>query len=98
MCPDWFFQFIARFRQRDSIDQQHAWLIRFGRITDGMILDFQQDETGTTIFYQYRIANVGYETSQRLSPGQIDQRHLYAPGSYVTVRFDPKNPGHSIVQ
>jgi hypothetical protein len=97
MRPDWLTQLITRLRRRESIAQRNAWLIRFGRITDGMILDSQQDDTGTTIFYQYKIANVGYETSQRLSPDQIDQRHLYAPGSSVIVRFDPKNPGTSIV-
>ncbi len=97
MRPNWFIRFINRLRGRDPVKEYYAWLVKFGRITEGRILDFQQDDTGTTIFYSYQIANVDYETSQKLTFEQLSRRRVYTPGASITVRFDPKNPGSSIV-
>ncbi|MDQ3012305.1 MAG: hypothetical protein M3X11_16545 [Acidobacteriota bacterium] len=61
------------------------------------MIDTEQDEAGTTIYYGYKIANVAYETSQKLTLNQLTHGQLYVPGASITVRFDPKNPGSSIV-
>jgi hypothetical protein len=97
MRPNLFTRILNRLRGRDPVAEYYAWLVKFGRITEGHILDFQQDDTGTTIFYSYHIANVDYETSQKLSTEQMNRRHVYAPGASITVRFDPKSPGSSVV-
>jgi hypothetical protein len=97
MRPNWFIRVLNRLRGRDPVAEYYAWLIKFGRITEGHILDFHQDDTGTTIYYSYNIANVDYETSQKLSSEQLNRRHDYTPGASITVRFDPKSPGSSVV-
>jgi hypothetical protein len=86
-----------RMMGRDPVAEYYEWLSQFGRVADGHILDFQQDESGLTIFYRYKVANVDYETSQRLSGEQLSRKDAYAPGARVLVRFDPKQPGLSIV-
>lgn len=89
---------VDRLRGRDPVAAYNAWLLQFGRITDGQIVDVQRDESGAVVYYFYYRANVKYETSQRLSTEQVENAHYYAPGASVTVRFDPKRPGRSILQ
>jgi hypothetical protein len=88
---------IYRLRGRDPIAEYYAWLAQFGRVADGRILDFQQDESGLVIFYRYNVSNVDYETSQKLSGDQMTRKNTYVPGAHVIVRFDPKQPGVSVV-
>jgi len=95
--PNRFIRLIYRLRGRDPFSKYYAWLTQFGRITEGQIMDFQQSEMETTIYYHYKVANVDYETSQKLSFEQVNQLHRFIPGANVTVRYDPKNPGVSIV-
>lgn len=91
-------RFLDRLRRRDRVAAYNSWLLRFGRITEGRIIDLQRDEQGATVHYFYYRANVKYETSQRLSAEQLERIHIYVPGASVTVRFDPKHPGRSILQ
>ena len=86
-----------RLRGRDPVAEYYAWLGQCGRVTEGRIIDTQQNEVAITIYYRYKIANVDYETSQQLTHDQFDRREVYVPGAIVTVRFDPRNPGSSIV-
>lgn len=95
--PNRFTRLVYRLCGRDPFSKYYTWLIQFGRITEGQIMDFQQSDAETTIYYNYKVANVDYETSQRLSCEQIDQLHRFVPGARITVRYDPKNPGISIV-
>ncbi|HKX31161.1 MAG TPA: hypothetical protein VJ302_25960 [Blastocatellia bacterium] len=97
MYPNLFIRLINKLRGRDPVAEYYAWLAKFGRVTEGRILDFHQDDTGIIIYYKYKIANVDYETSQRLTPDQLHRRELCVPGVSITVRFDPKNPGSSVV-
>jgi hypothetical protein len=97
MSRNWFIRLLNRLRGRDPVAEYYAWLAKFGRITEGHILDFHQDTTGTTIFYRYNIANVYYETSQKLNFDQLNRSYEYGPGASITVRYDPKNPGSSVV-
>lgn len=94
---NWFKRLIDRLRGRDTTTEYYAWLLQFGRVTEGRVVDLQQDTVGTIIFYRYNIANVDYETSHRLDGEQTARKHLYMPGASISVRYDPKNPGSSIV-
>lgn len=94
---NWFTRLIYRLRGRDPVAEYFAWLSKFGRVAEGRVLDFQNDESGITIFYSYRVSNVDYETSQKLSGEQLSRKHRYVSGAHVTVRYDPKQPGVSIV-
>ena len=87
-----------RLRGRDPVVAYQAWLLKFGRITEGRVVDAQRDEGGVTVYYYYYRANVKYETSQHLSPTQTEHWDKYVPGASVTVRFDPKRPGRSALQ
>lgn len=98
MHHNWFVRLYYRLRGRDPLAEYLDWLVQFGRVTEGRVLDSQLDDSGlTTIFYRYNIANVDYETSQRLTADQLKRSQLYVPGASITVRYDPKNPGSSIV-
>ncbi|HYH85724.1 MAG TPA: DUF3592 domain-containing protein [Pyrinomonadaceae bacterium] len=79
--------------------QRRATLLRSGRITEGSIIDAIADEAGTIIqvFYSYEINGVEYESSQSLDPQQQLRSGDYFPGSRVTVRFNPPQPGNSVV-
>lgn len=89
---------INRLRGRRSLEEYYAWLLRFGRIVEGEIIEVQEDETGTTVYYRYRISNVHYESAHALLPQQLRSGSRYKPGDAVTVRFDPRHPARSVVQ
>lgn len=94
---NWFSRLLYKLRGRDPIAEYYAWLVTYGRVTEGRILDLSQEDGKVTIYYRYRISNVHYETSQQLTPEQVERGHLYVPGASVSVRFDPKRPGISRV-
>jgi hypothetical protein len=98
MGTSWFTRVLDRLRGRRSPDEYYAWLLQYGRIVEGRVLDAQQDGPGVTIFYCYNLSNVQYESSQTLTPQQLRQDASYAPGATITVRIDPKYPARSIVQ
>lgn len=92
---------LDRFRQKKPDDEatRQMRLLRTGRLTEGLILDISIDEAGKpeTIFYNYRIDGVDYESSQTLRADQRDQIDNYSPGTSVTIRYDPHHPGNSVV-
>lgn len=79
---------------------RRARLLLTGRIAEGTIIDIG-DETSsgafTQIFYSYNISGVDYESSQILDREQQQHPLDYAPGARITVRYDPHQPGNSIV-
>jgi hypothetical protein len=89
------------FRRQKAGDEasRRAALLRTGRITEGSIFDVITDEAGsiTQVFYNYEINGVEYESSQSLDEGQRDRAGDYFPGARVTVRFNPRQPGNSVV-
>lgn len=89
------------FRRKKSDDEptRRATLLRTGRITEGSIFDVITDEAGaiTQVFYNYEINGVEYESSQALDAAQRDRSADYFPGARVTVRFNPRQPGNSVV-
>lgn len=93
----WFTRLLYKLRGRDPIAEYNAWLISFGRVTEGRVLDLLEEEGRIVIYYRYNIANVDYETSQHLTEDQLNRGELYVPGASISVRFDPKRPGISVV-
>ncbi len=90
---------LFRRKQVDGEAVRRAELLRTGRITEGSIFDVITDDTGaiTQVFYNYEISGVEYESSQALDAGQRERSGDYYPGARVTVRFNPRQPGNSVV-
>ena len=92
---------INLFRRKKADDEgaRRAALLRAGRITEGSIFDVITDEAGTIthVFYNYEINGVEYESSQLLDARQQQHPGDYFPGARVTVRFNPRQPGNSVV-
>jgi hypothetical protein len=74
-----------------------------GRITDGTVLDKQEytpdgSDPVQLLIYTYDVAGVTYECSQDVTQlGQLvnpDSCHMGVPAS---VKYDPQNPGNSII-
>jgi hypothetical protein len=91
-------------------EREHArrnYLALTGRITDGSITETQWlvpdgAESEPTVYipsmllYRYRIAGVTYECAQDVSYLPEHVRHVRVDLP-IQVRFDPRNPGNSIV-
>jgi len=83
--------------------ERRAWLDRVGRITDGTVIDVQEmqganSRPSTLLIYQYDVAGVSYEASQDVTYlRQFINLHSCRLGLPTSVRFDPQNPGNSIV-
>jgi hypothetical protein len=95
------------FRKRPTAEElereRRQFLVRSGRLVDGMLLDFFEvdGEDGrklTMLLYSYRIGGVDYECSQDITNlsdvVHVTQTHLGFP---CTVRSQPGNPQNSIV-
>jgi Protein of unknown function (DUF3592) len=91
---------LDRFRRKKEDEaSRFARLSKTGRLTEGSVLDITADdqERITQVFYTYNIAGVEYESSQKLTTEQSARPAGYAPGSTIVVRYDPRQPGNSIV-
>ena len=83
--------------------ERREWLDRIGRITDGTVIDVQEmpgtnDHSATFLIYHYDVAGVSYEASQDVTYlRQLINLHSCRLGLPTSVRFDPQNPGNSIV-
>lgn len=83
--------------------QRREWLDRVGRITDGTVIDVQEmrtihDRSATLLIFQYDVAGVSYEASQDVTYlRQLINLHSCRLGLPTSVRYDPQNPGNSIV-
>ena len=90
--------FFKRSKTDDEAERRNN-LLRAGRITEGSIFDVITDEAGaiTHVFYNYEINGVEYESSQLLDAGQRQRSGDYFPWARVTVRFNPRQPGNSVV-
>jgi len=88
----------------DDIERERrAWLDRIGRITDGTVIDVQEmpgtrAQPSIFLIYQYDVAGVSYEASQDVTYlRQLINLHSCRLGLPTSVRYDPQNPGNSIV-
>jgi hypothetical protein len=83
--------------------ERRDMLTEIGRITDGTVIDVQEinSETKsphTMLIYRYDIAGVSYEASQDVTYlRQWINLHSCRLGLPTSVRYDPQNPGNSMV-
>lgn len=98
--------FLLRRKPRTAEDmerERRAWLERVGRITDGTVIDVQEmrsdnHKAATLLIYHYDVAGVSYEASQDVTYlRQHINLHSCRLGLPTSVRYDPQNPGNSIV-
>jgi hypothetical protein len=88
------------FRKKEVVDfeaKRREYLGRFGRITDGEIIDTETSETGEIIYYSYSVHGADYESSEIIAFEQITDPIKYAPGAKIGVRYDPKQHASSIL-
>jgi len=90
-------------RPEDIERQRREWLDRVGRITDGTVIDVQElpreeHKQPILLIFQYDVAGVSYEASQDVTYlRQFINLHSCRLGLPTSVRYDPQNPGNSIV-
>ncbi len=83
--------------------QRREWLNQIGRITDGTVIDAQEIQANgrpaaTMLIFQYDVGGVSYEASQDVTNlRQMINLHSCRLGLPTSVRYDPHNPGNSIV-
>jgi hypothetical protein len=97
----------ALFRRKpasaDELERKRRiWLTEIGRITDGTVIDVQELTAGvrlaTMLIYQYDVAGVSYEASQDVTYlRQWINLHSCRLGVPTSVKYDPHNPGNSMV-
>jgi len=83
--------------------ERRDWLNQIGRITDGTVIDVQElvpngHPAATMLIFQYDVGGVSYEASQDVTYlRQWINLHSCRLGVPTSVRYDPQNPGNSIV-
>jgi hypothetical protein len=84
--------------------ERRVWLDGVGRITDGTVIDVQelaaQNGRGaaTLLLYKYDVAGVAYECSQDVTHlRHWINLHSCRLGLPTSVKYDPHNPGNSLV-
>jgi hypothetical protein len=83
--------------------QRRQRLSTMGRICDGTVLDVQEISANghpptQLIIYTYDVGGVAYEASQDITNlGQFLENQTFKLGLSASVRYDPQNPGNSIV-
>ena len=83
--------------------ERRLWLTTSGRIIDGTVTDVQEiNHNGAgpiqLLMYRYEIAGVQYEASQDVTRlRQFIDVHSCRLGLPASVKYDPRNPGNSIV-
>jgi hypothetical protein len=98
-----YFLFRRKPKSAEELERERrAWLDRVGRITDGTVIDVQEMaiaiKSSTLLIYQYDVAGVSYEASQDVTYlRQWINLHSCRLGLPSSVRYDPQNPGNSMV-
>jgi len=84
--------------------ERRGWLDGIGRITDGTVIDVQElapengHPAGIFLVYKYDVAGVSYECSQDVTYlRQWINLHSCRLGLPTSVKYDPHNPGNSLV-
>ena len=95
----------ARKRRKspDELERERRMRISAtGRITDGTVLDAHETANGNRpaqlVVYRYDVGGVSYEASQDITYlRQFVDLHGCRIGLPTSVKYDPQNPGNSIV-
>lgn len=93
----------SRRKTPEQVEQERRTRINStGRITDGTVIDAQEMQNGAKptqfLIYQYDVGGVGYEASQDVTYlRQFVDLHSCRIGLPASVKYDPANPGNSIV-
>jgi len=84
--------------------ERRAWLEGTGRITDGTVIDVQElaaankHHPAIMLIYKYDVAGVSYECSQDVTYlRHWINLHSCRLGLHTSVKYDPQNPGNSLV-
>ena len=84
--------------------ERRAWLEGAGRITDGVVIDVQElpaaakRRAAVMLIYKYDVAGVSYECSQDVTYlRHWINLHSCRLGLHTSVKYDPQNPGNSLV-
>jgi hypothetical protein len=83
--------------------ERREFLDQVGRITDGTVIDVQEVRCAdrapaTMLIFQYDVAGVSYEASQDVTYlRHWINLHSCRLGLPTSVRYDPQNPGNSLV-
>lgn len=96
---------LLRRRRKSANDlerERREILGQIGRITDGTVIDVQElsseSRPTTMLIYHYDVAGVSYEASQDVTYlRQWINLHSCRLGVPTSVRYDPQNPGNSMV-
>jgi hypothetical protein len=92
------FDIFKRKNKNISENGRREFLLKHGRITEGTIIDTETTPQGDEVaFYFYTINGVDFESSDILDERQRQNPIKYAPGAKVSIRFDPKNHGNSVL-
>lgn len=92
------FDIFKRKNKNISENSRREFLLKHGRITEGTIIDSDTTPNGDEIaYYFYTINGVDFESSDILDERQRQTPIKYAPGAKVSIRFDPKNHGNSVL-
>ena len=88
----------------DDVERERReWLDRVGRITDGTVIEVNEvpragRSASILLVFQYDVAGVSYEASQDVTYlRHFINLHSCRLGLPTSVRYDPQNPGNSIV-
>jgi hypothetical protein len=99
----WLIVYLRRPSPEEIERRRREHLARTGRITDGVIVDARTlsgddsvSPTPEVLVYSYRLAGVTYNCAQDVSrlPDQVLGFRIDQP---VQLRYDPRNPGNSIL-
>jgi hypothetical protein len=99
--------FLLRRKPRTANDierERRSWLEGAGRITDGTVIDVQElaaashHHAAIMLIYKYDVAGVSYECSQDVTYlRHWINLHSCRLGLHTSVKYDPHNPGNSLV-
>ena len=97
----------ARSRRKTPDQRERERRMRIsemGRITDGTVIDVQElpvsdgHHAAVLLIYKYEVAGVSYECSQDVTYlRQWINLHSCRLGLPTSVKYDPHNPGNSLV-
>jgi hypothetical protein len=78
--------------------ERRLQILNSGRITDGTVLDTNESDEAQLVIYTYDVSGVTYEASQDVTLlRHVVDLHACRIGLPASVKYDPQNPGNSIV-